>query len=345
MPWGAAIGAVGGIVGGMMQGDAAEEAAQTQANAQREAAQIQAEASKFRPVGITNRFGSSNYTFDDKGYLSGAGYTLSPDLQALQNSMLANANGGALNTANGALTAGQGLFGLGQSYLAQSPQETAQQWMAKQQDLLAPSRDRQFASMLNQNYNQGTTGLSVGATGARPSGAAGLNAANPLAEAYYNAIAQQDAGLAAQANQAGMDQVNFGKGLMGSGLDLQVNSMNPLKGYLSLADLIDKLGSNTLDMGAQIGGRAATANQNVGQALAQGISGAGSALAGAQGNSYLGSAIAGAANNPQLQSAFKGWMTSSPSYSYANNGMDTGIRQNVTTDSSGNSYLGGWGEY
>jgi hypothetical protein len=142
-----------------------------------------------------------------------------------------------------------------------------------------------------------------------------------------------------------MDQVNFGKGLMGSGLDLQVNSMNPLKGYLSLADLIDKLGSNTLDMGAQIGGRAATANQNVGQALAQGISGAGSALAGAQGNSYLGSAIAGAANNPQLQSAFKGWMTSSPSYSYANNGMDTGIRQNVTTDSSGNSYLGGWGEY
>jgi hypothetical protein len=328
-----------------MQADAAEDAAQRQADAQLQAAQIQAEASKFRPIGITNRFGSSNYTFDDKGYLSSAGYTLSPDLQALQNSMLANANGGALNTANSALSAGQGLFNLGQSYMAQSPQQAAQQWMTQQQDLLAPSRDRAFAGMLNQNYNQGTTGLSVGATGMRPGGGAGLNAANPLAEAYFNSIAQQDAGLAAQAQQQGMNQITFGKGLMGSGLDLQVNSMNPLKGYLSLAQLIDQLGSNTLDMGAQIGGRSATANQAVGQALAQGISGAGSALAGAQGNSYLGSAIAGAANNPQLQSAFKGWMTSSPSYSYANNGMDTGIRQNVTTDSSGNSYLGGWGEY
>jgi hypothetical protein len=113
--------------------------------------------------------------------------------------------------------AAQGLFGLGQQYLAQSPQEAAQQFMSQQQNLLAPSRERQFAQLQNNLFNTGRGGLAVGATGQRPGGGAGLGAANPEMEAYYNALAQQDAGLAAQAQQAGQQQATFGANLLGLG--------------------------------------------------------------------------------------------------------------------------------
>jgi hypothetical protein len=89
--------------------------------------------------------------------------------------------------------------------------------MSQQQNLLAPSRERQFAQLQNQLFQTGRGGLSVGATGERPSGAAGLGAASPELEAYYNALAQQDAGLAAQAQQAGQQQTAFGAGLLGQG--------------------------------------------------------------------------------------------------------------------------------
>jgi hypothetical protein len=89
--------------------------------------------------------------------------------------------------------------------------------MSQQQNLLAPSRERQFAQLQNQLFQTGRGGLSVGATGERPSGAAGLGAASPEMEAYYNALAQQDAGLAAQAQQAGQQQTAFGAGLLGQG--------------------------------------------------------------------------------------------------------------------------------
>jgi hypothetical protein len=44
-----------------------------------------------------------------------------------------------------------------------------------------------------------------------------LGASSPELEAYYNALAQQDVGLAAQAQQAGQQQASFGAGLLGQG--------------------------------------------------------------------------------------------------------------------------------
>jgi hypothetical protein len=111
----------------------------------------------------------------------------------------------------------QAITSLGQQYLAQSPQEAAQRYVSQQQELLAPTRERQLAQLQNQLYQTGRSGLSVGATGARPSGAAGLGAASPEMEAYYNAIAQQDAALATQAQQAGQQQTQFGAGLLSAG--------------------------------------------------------------------------------------------------------------------------------
>jgi hypothetical protein len=215
-----------GYLGAQEQASATEYAANQSAAAQREAARLAAEAAKFRPVGITTRFGSSNFQMSPEGYLTGAGYNVSPELKAYQDRLM-GLTGGALTQAEQAQqqyaplqTAATGLFGLGQQYLQQTPEQVAQKYMQQQQDLLAPSRERQMAQLQNQLFQQGRGGLSVGATGMRPSGTAGLGATTPEMEAYYNAIAQQDAQLAAQAQQAGQQNVAFGTGLFGTGANL-----------------------------------------------------------------------------------------------------------------------------
>jgi hypothetical protein len=156
MPWIApAVMAGTSLLGGVMGGNASRDAANTSAQAQLEAARIAAEAAKFRPVGVTTRFGASNFGFDPSGNLSSAGYTVSPELQAYQNRLMGLA-GGALSQAEGAQQqyaplqgAAQGLFGLGQQYLAQSPEQVASDYMARQQNLLAPSRERQMSQLQN----------------------------------------------------------------------------------------------------------------------------------------------------------------------------------------------------
>lgn len=318
----AAIGFGGSLLGGLFQGSSARRAAEAQSRAQIEAARIAAEEARFRPVGVTSRFGRSMFEYGPEGRVTGAGYEVSPELRAYQDRLmglagrgltqaeqaqalyapLMGAAGGLFGAGQQYLTTpadqrlgelagrylggpaeigvgaiGQGLLGrpidqeilniarqqlapsggteaafgeasrrllaqpadqqlldiarqqlaapsgaqaltsLGAQYVAQSPQEAAQQYMARQQELLAPTRERQYAQLQNQLFQTGRGGLAVGATGARPSGAAGLGATTPETEAYYNALAQQDAALAAQAQQAGQQQAQFGAGLLGTG--------------------------------------------------------------------------------------------------------------------------------
>jgi len=293
----ALIGGGMSLLGGAMQGDAARSAARTSADAQLRAAQIAADAAKFRPVGITTRYGTSNFQTDAQGNVIGAGYEVSPELRAYQDRLQA-LTGGALTQAEQAgqqyapLQQGaQGLFGLGQQYLAQSPQEVAAKYMAQQQDLLAPSRERSMAQLQNQLYQQGRGGLSVGATGMRPSGAAGFGAASPEMEAYYNAMAQQDAQLAANAQQAGQQNVAFGAGLFGSGSQLmgqyqagQVGALNPFTTYLGGGQEIESMGQQPLTLGAGLGGQAAAYGANAGRSLLAG--GMGAALTQQQANAY-----------------------------------------------------------
>lgn len=244
------------LLGGALQGRSARKAANTQAAAELEAARIAAEEARFRPVGITTRFGQSQFQTGPDGRVIGAGYTLDPTLRAYQDRLMGLAGGGLEQASMaqqqyGPLSqAGQGLFevgqqylerpsdqrigalasqflgptiggealtSLGQQYVAESPQQAAQRFMAQQQELLAPSRERQMAQLQQGLFNTGRGGLAVGATGMRPSGAMGLSAASPEAEAYYNALAQQDALLAAQATQGGMEQAKFGSGLLAQG--------------------------------------------------------------------------------------------------------------------------------
>lgn len=276
MPFSAAL-VMGGatLLGGAMQGSAARDAAATSAQAQRESAALAAEAQKFRPVGITSNFGTSNFQFDPSGYLTGAGYTLDPRLQAVQGGLLGGLPQTQQDVAN--------IQNMGRQYMAQSPQEQAQQYIAQQQALLQPSRDRQMAALGTQNYNQGTTGLSVAQGGT-------MAAANPYASALANAQALQDLQLAAQATQAGQQQYTFGQGLLSS-------AYSPLQSQLGTAATLEQLGQSPLDIGAQLGGRTATAGANVGNTLLQG--GLAAARTAQAGNAYspFGSAISGLASN------------------------------------------------
>jgi hypothetical protein len=308
------------LLGGSMQSKAAGDAARQSAQAQLESARIAAEAAKFRPVGVTTRYGTSQFQFDPSGYLTGAGYTVSPELKAYQDRLQA-LTGGALTQAEMAgqqyapLQQGaQGLFGLGQQYLQQSPQQVAAQYIQQQQDLLAPSRERQYAQLQNQLFQTGRGGLSVGATGLRPSGAGGLGATSPEMEAYYNALAQQDLQLASQAQQAGQQNVAFGAGLLGSGAGLmgqyqagQVGALSPFSAYLGAGSTIESLGQQPLEMGRLLGGQTATAGANVGQALLTGGLGAAKTLQSTAGSGF-GKALMGLADNPYVAYGFDQYM-------------------------------------
>jgi hypothetical protein len=304
-----------GLVGGLMQGSSARSAARTQADAQLEAARLSAEEARFRPVGITTRFSNSQFQTDPSGRVSGASYNLSPELQAYQNRFRGLA-GGALSQAEQApeqyapLTgAASNLYNLGQQYIQQTPEQVAQQYMARQQDLLAPSRERQMAQLQNQLFNTGRSGLSVGATGLRPGGGLGLSATTPEMEAYYNAIAQQDLQLANQAQTAGQEQLKFGAGLFGVGSDLlnqyqqgQVGALRPFEAYFGQEKAIEGVGQQPLDIGINIGakGMSPTAAQAI---LSGGMS---SAETMAKANAYnpYADALIGGSQNQQLQNAF-----------------------------------------
>ena len=55
------------LLGGILGGNSARSAAETSANAQLQAGQLAAEAQKFRPVGITSRFGTSSFQMSPEG--------------------------------------------------------------------------------------------------------------------------------------------------------------------------------------------------------------------------------------------------------------------------------------
>jgi hypothetical protein len=217
-----------GAIGSLRQIEADKQAAiRAQENLAR-ATQQGVAGAQFRPVGTTTRFGTSQFQVDPTtGQLTSAGYTAAPEITSAQNRLMS----------------------LGASYLAQTPEEVAQQYMTRQYDLLDPSRQRQLAGIRNQQFQTGRGGLSVGSTGLRPSGAQGLMGANPELEAYYNALAQQDAQLAAQAQQAGQQQVSFGTGLFGQAGQLEQLAQQPFNLSQGLAQQSSLSGYRAGDLG------------------------------------------------------------------------------------------------
>ena len=253
--------------GGLLQMQQSKEAAlQAQRNIEQAAGRGVAGA-QFRPIGTTTRFGTSNFQVDPTtGQLTSAGYTAAPEITSAQNRLMS----------------------LGSSYLAQTPEEVAQQYMTRQYDLLDPSRQRQLAGIRNQQFQTGRGGLSVGSTGLRPSGAQGLMGANPELEAYYNALAQQDAQLAAQAQEAGQRQVSFGTGLFGEAGKLETMAQQPFTLSQGLAGQSSVAGARAGEIGLRgsiYGGALGTSAGATASPLAYGLSGLGNP------NSLLGGAL------------------------------------------------------
>lgn len=252
--------AVGAIGTNYAANQAASDATQS--------AQTAAQMAQFRPVGITTRFGKSGFQYDPtSGQLTGAGYQVAPDVAAAREGLMGLAGTG-LGQAQQIQafqpqvnTAAQGLFNLGQGYIAQTPEAQAQQYITQQQQLLAPGREQALANLTNQQQQQGRLGLATGGTMAGyTAGAPGLQATNPQMAAYYNAQAQQDAQLAAQAQMAGQQQATFGQGLMtgginlaGQGFGLQSQALAPYTQYSQQAINLENQGLNALTQGASLG--------------------------------------------------------------------------------------------
>jgi hypothetical protein len=230
---------------------------------------------QFRPVGVTTRFGKSGFNYGPQGELVGAGYQVAPDIAAMREGLIGMAGTGLSQAQQaqafqpGITTAGQGLFNLGQQYVGESPQAVAQNYLTQQQQLLAPGREQQLAQLTNQQQQQGRLGLATGATTAGyGTGAPGLQASNPQMAAYYNAMAMQDAKLAADANLAGQQQVTFGQGLMKGGIDLnnlgygmQSNALVPYTNLIAAAQGAENLGMGAFNAGQSLGSAAASSNQ------------------------------------------------------------------------------------
>lgn len=287
MPW---IAAGGAIIGGMLSSNAASDAADTSAQAQLQAAQIAADAARFRPVGVTSRFGTSNFGFDGAGNLSSAGYTASPELLGYQNFL----SGQGPQTQQDVT----GLLNLGRGYLGEDPNAVRQRYIQQQSALLAPQNEQALAGIRNNLFQTGRSGLATGATSAGD-----MAATNPEMAAYYNSLAKQNAALTAGADQAAQQQITFGQGLLSS-------AYSPLQTNVGLNAELEKLAQSPLDIGAQLGGRAATAGSNVGQSLLQGGTNAALTMQKANAQSPWGTGIANAASNPQMQKALGNWFSS-----------------------------------
>ena len=218
-------GIVGGItsaIGGMISGDAAAGAANEQADYLRnlsseqrkailDATKSAQERGQFKPVTVTSSFGTPQYTYDDKGRLTGVAAQPADwlaQLQARQQALAPqymNLTEGALSAApkyqqgaQQAVTGAERLYGLAGQALPTSYDVTGktQEYYNRMQQLVAPQREQQLAQTRQGLFNTGRTGLATGATQA-----GGMLATNPEMAAYYNAVAQQDLQLANQAEQ------------------------------------------------------------------------------------------------------------------------------------------------
>jgi hypothetical protein len=289
--------------------DTQRQAAQTAADAQIEAARIAAEAARFRPVGVTTRFGSSNFGFDAEGNVISAGYTPSAEITGYQDRLRTLAGQGMTDiegarAAYQPLTgAAQSLFSLGNQYLAKSPEQAAADYISKQQALISPSRQNQLAELQNRLFQQGRGGAATAQGGS-------LMATSPELAAYYNSLAQQDLVLAAQADEEARRRIEFGSGLFDTGANLQgryytgqTAAYAPFATAMDTSAALESLAERPLTLGTSIGERTTAGTAAGGRFLSEGITNAAATMAPANAYSASGNLLSGFAQNPIVGSA------------------------------------------
>ena len=281
------------------------------------------QAAAFRPVGMTTRFGTSQFQVDPvTGQLTSAGYTLSPEAKNAQDRLVKLAEQGLVQ-AEGAQaqfaplqTGAQNLFSLGNQYLAQSPQDVAQNYLNQQMALLQPGRELELANLQNRLQQQGRGGLAVAQGGT-------MGATTPELQALFNARAQQEAQLAANAQQYGQQNVLFGAGLLGQGSQAmgqyyggQQAAYAPYTTALGQVQGLETAAQQPLMLGANLGQTAAQAGFNVGQLGLRGASASVELATGkAATNNPYASAISGLAANPAFAQYAGGLLSNTPTTS------------------------------
>ena len=256
---GKAVSSIANIFTGADETKAAGEQAAAQ---QRQAAQ----GAAFRPVGMTTRFGTSQFTratdpASGLPYISGAEYTAAPELQALQNQLFGRFPAGAefaqqQATQFGALSpAAQRTFGLGEEYLSATPSQAREEFMRTQQAILAPAREQQYGALQNRLFQTGRGGLATGGTMA-----GNMQQTNPELAAYYNAMAQQDLALAGQAEQAAQQRIGFGTdlysrgaGMLGTQATGVAGAYSPLQTLLGVSGQVEQMAQMPYQLGIQLG--------------------------------------------------------------------------------------------
>ena len=261
-----------GTAGSLLQMQQSKEAAQqAQLRIDAETAAAKA-AAQFRPVGMTTRFGTSQFQVDPvTGQLTSAGYTLSPEAKNAQDRLVKLAESG-LQQAEGAQeafeplqTGAQSLFKLGQGYLAETPEAVAANYLKSQMALLQPGREIELANLQNRLAQQGRTGLSVAQGGT-------MGATTPELQALFNARARQEAELAANAQLAGQAQIQYGAGLLGQGAGAmgqyyggQQQAYAPYTTALGQVQGLETAAQQPLTMGLALGKEASTSGARAGE--------------------------------------------------------------------------------
>ena len=196
-------------------------------------------------------------------------------------------------------TGAQSLFGLGNKYLAQSPEAVAQNYLNQQMALLQPGRELELANLQNKLQQQGRGGLAVAQGGT-------LGDTTPELQALFNARAQQEALLAANAQKAGQADVLFGSGLLTQGAKTmgdyyagQQAAYAPYKTAVGEVSALETLAQQPFTLSTSLAEKTAAAGSRVADI---GSRGAGQSVALATGadatrNPYA-TAIGGLAANP-----------------------------------------------
>jgi hypothetical protein len=336
--------------GSLLQSQESKDAAQKAATDITKATQAGVAGSQFRPVGMTTRFGTSNYTYDPvTGRMTSAGYQLSPEAKAAQDRLVGLAGRGLTQAEQAQQqfaplqTGAQNLFGLGNQYISQSPQDVAQNYINQQMQLLQPSREMDLANLQNRLQQQGRAGLSVAQGGS-------LGATTPELQALYNARAQQELQLASQAQQAGQQNVLFGAGLLGQGATAMGNyyggqqaAYSPYTTALGQVQALEGAAQQPLQMGASLAQQASLAGARAGEIGLRGqqLSSAYNTGANATFNPYAGLLTAAGNPNSMFGQVFSGLFN--PTVPAV-----TAMSAPATTYGAGNYYgnqdvLGVWG--
>jgi hypothetical protein len=189
------------------------DAYNTAASRVSEAGKTAADLSKFTPFGTKTAFGESKFTYDPTtGKLTGAEYTVSPEVAAERDRLFKLASG---------ITP-----------TATSMADYEKQYLESQRGLLRPEQERQLGSLQERMARTGRSGFGYGQ-------GTGMMATNPELAAYYNALATTEQTLAANAptyarNLFGTDIANLGK-LYGQAGDLEKLGAAPLTTSLDIA--------------------------------------------------------------------------------------------------------------